>query len=145
MEIFCDNPTIDQGFKILKTCAHNPRCQATRFSNQMDAPDQGYYWQVRYQQPNGHLWKIDMWSVRLDHPGPTNRDMIVPIRRALSNEKRKTILALKEAIINDPEITCPSIYLYQAVLADGVQEVQDLLIWLSNRDTSGINDWRKWL
>ncbi len=145
MDIFYENPKIDDGFRVLNACAHQPGCQATRFSNQMDAPDQGYYWQVRYQQPEGQLWKIDMWSVRMDHPGPTSRDMIAPMLQVLDRERRQTILKLKQAVANDPNVTFPSIFLYQAVLGDGIHKYEDLLVWLSNHDTTGINDWREWL
>ena len=145
VEIFCEIPKIDNGFRILNACAHQPGCLATRFRNEMEGPDQGYYWQVRYQQPNGHLWKIDMWSMRLDHPGPTSRDMIFPMRQALDYKKRQIILSLKQAIMNDQNVACPSIYLYQAVLTGGVHNYDELLVWLSKHDTDGINDWRKWL
>lgn len=145
MEIFCENPKIDDGFKVLNSCAHEPGCLEVSFRNELEGPDQGYYWQVKYQHPNGHLWKIDMWSVRLDHPGPTSRDMIAPMRQALDKEKRQVILSIKQAVIKDPNVACPSIFLYQAVLADAVRNYKDLLSWLSNHDIKGINDWRQWL
>jgi len=145
MEIFCENPKIEDGFRILNICAHQPGCLAARFRNEMDEPDQGYYWQIKYQQPDGYLWKIDMWSIHLDHTGPTSQDMIVPMNQALGKEKRQIILSLKQALINDKNVTCPSIFIYQAVLADGIHKYEDLLIWLSDHDTTGINDWRQWL
>lgn len=144
MEIFCENPKIEDGFRIIYSCATQPGCLATRFRNEMNEPDQGYYWQIKYQQINGFLWNIDMWSVGLDHPGPTSQDMISPMRRALNTEKRQIILGLKQAVSNDPDVTCPSIYLYQAVLADGIHTYEHLLVWLSNHNINGINDWRQW-
>lgn len=145
MEIFCKIPRIEDGFRILNTCAHQPGCRAARFRNEMDGPDQGYYWQIRYQQPEGRFWKIDMWSVRIDHPGPTSRDMITPMRQALDRERRQIILTLKQAVADDPNVTCPSIFLYQAVLADCVRNYDELLNWLSNHSVEGINDWHQWL
>lgn len=145
MEIFCAIPRINDGFRILNACAHQPGCRATSFRNEMDGPDQGYYWQVRYQQPDGRLWKIDMWSVRVDHPGPTSRDMIAPMRQALDREKRQRILTLKQAVADEPNLSCPSIFIYQAVLEGNIRNYDDLLDWLSNHNTVGINDWRQWL
>ena len=145
IEIYCETPRIDNGFRILNACARQPGCRAARFRNEMDGPDQGYYWQVQYQQPEGQLWKVDMWSIRVDHPGPTSRDMIAPIRHALDREKRSIILELKQAVTNDPNVTCPSIFLYQAVLADSIRNYDGLLDWLSNHNVEGINDWRQWL
>ena len=145
MEVYFENPTITDGFEVLKSCAVNPGCVETRFRNEMDGPDQGYYWPIRYQEAGGTLWKIDMWSMHQDHPGPTSRDMISPMLNALDEDKRETILTLKQALIKDAEIKCPSIFLYQAVLADGISTFQTLKMWLQKKDTSSINDWHKWL
>jgi hypothetical protein len=145
LEIFCEHPTIEAGFDVLKSCALKSGCLSTRFRNEMAGIDQGYYWQVQYQQKLGLLWKIDMWSISVNHPGPTSRDMIAPMQKALNEESRKIILNLKHAIRNDPQTQCPSIDLYQAVLADGVRTYSDLKAWLSLHISEKINDWRKWL
>lgn len=145
LEIFCEHPTIEAGFSVLKSCALNSGCRSTRFRNEMAGPDQGYYWQVQYQQEHGRLWKIDMWSIHVNHPGPTSRDMIAPMEKVLNEESRKIILNLKQAICNDPHTQCPSIDLYQAVLADGIRTYRELKTWLSLHKSEKINDWRKWL
>ena len=145
IEIFFDAPTLTQGFAVLPACAAIPGVRAARFRNEINGPDQGYYWRVDYQAEDGTLWKADMWSVSHDHPGPTSRDMIAPMLAALDNEKRAAILHLKAALQEDPATTCPSIYLYQAVLADGVCDLPALKQWLQGRDTTAINDWREWL
>lgn len=145
IEIYCETPRIEDGFRILNACAHQPGCRAARYRNEIEGPDQGYYWQVLYQQPGWQLWKIDMWSVRIDHPGPTSQDMIAPMQQALDMEKRQIILTLKQAVADDTNVTCPSIFLYQAVLADGIRNYDALLDWLSNHNVEGMNDWRQWL
>ena len=145
MDIFFDAPTLTQGFAVLQACAEIPGVRACRFHNKINDPDQGYYWRVDYLAEDGTLWKVDMWSVAHDHPEPTCRDMIEPMRRALNDEKRETILHLKAALRNDPELSCPSIYVYQAVLAGGVRDLSGLKKWLAGRDTNAINDWREWL
>ncbi|MFN2302361.1 MAG: hypothetical protein ACK2TV_01390, partial [Anaerolineales bacterium] len=145
LEIFCNHPTIEAGFDVLQHCAKKPGCLASRFRNEMAGPDQGYYWQVQYRQANGLLWKIDMWSVHVDHPGPTSRDMIEPMLRILNQDNRNIILNLKHDLQNDPQTECASIDLYQAVLADGVSSFEELKIWMKSHQYSKINDWRHWL
>jgi hypothetical protein len=145
MEVYFDAPTPAQGFEVLKACAGTPGLRAARFRDEMDGPDQGYYWRLDVLSEGGTLWKVDMWSVAHDHPGPTGREMVAPMRRALDDEKREAILRLKAALRDEPSLACPSIYLYQAVLASGVRDLVDLQVWLSGRDTTAINDWRAWL
>lgn len=145
MEIYFDTPTPAQGFEVLRACANTPGVRAARFRNEIDGPDQGYYWRVDYQAEDGTLWKIDMWSAAQNHPGPTSRDLVAPLRAALDDEKRRIILQLKAALRDDPTLACPSIYLYQAVLSSGVRDLPALQAWLDGRDTTAINDWRDWL
>ena len=145
MDIFFDAPTIAQGFEVLSACAGTPGVRSCRFHNKIAGPDRGYYWRVDYQADDGTLWKVDMWSMAHDHLGPTGRDMIEPMRRALNDEKRKTILHLKAALRDDPTFSCPSIYIYQAVLSAGISDLAALKAWLEVRDTTAINDWRAWL
>ena len=154
MEVFFDTPTLAQGFAVLAAVAEIPGVRACRFRNEMDGPDQGFYWRIDTQAEDGTLWKVDMWSLAHKHPptkgvggrpGPTSRDMIEPMRRALDAEKREVILRLKTAIRDDPDLTCPSIYLYQAVIAGTVRDLPGLRNWLHGRDTTAINDWRAWL
>lgn len=145
MEIYCAEPTLAQGFEVLKACTSTAGIRAARFRNEMDGPDQGYYWRVDYKSEDGTFWKVDMWSVSHDHPGPTSREMIAPMLNALDDEKRAAILGLKVAVRDKPNLTCPSIYLYQAVLVGGVRDLAGLQDWLQGRDTTAINDWREWL
>ena len=145
MEIYFNAPTLAQGFEVLKACAGTPGIRAARFRNEMNGPDQGYYWRVDYRDEDGTLWKVDMWSLSHDHPGPTSREMIAPLLNALDDEKRGAMLQLKAAVRGEPNLTCPSIYLYQAVLAGGVRDLAGLQDWLQGRDTTAINDWREWL
>jgi len=145
MEIYFLEPRISDGFEVLKASALKPGCTAVRFRNEIQSPDMGYYWQVRYQSHTGQLWKIDMWSVHSDHPGPTSRDMIVPMKNALDEDRRMVILELKHTLMQNSLIKCPSIYLYQAVISDGVRTMSGLEKWMAGRDITAINDWRDWL
>jgi hypothetical protein len=68
-----------------------------RFSNELGPPHHGLYWQLRYRDPGspaGEVWKIDMWLLGHDCPGPVARDLVEPLRNALTREQRATILRL---------------------------------------------------
>jgi len=61
MEVYFDAPTPAQGFEVLKACAGTPGLRAARFRDEMDGPDQGYYWRLDVLSEGGTLWKVDMW------------------------------------------------------------------------------------
>ncbi len=143
LEIYCpDDPRIEDGFEVLRACALNPHVRAARFGNHLDEPDQGYYWQLRYRADDGTLWKVDMWSVRHDHPGPTSRDMVEPMNRTLTDETRAAILTIKEAVLAQPVLNCPSIHIYQAVLQAGVRTLPEFLEWRERSTPIGLIAWR---
>ncbi len=43
MEIYCDEPRIEDGFTVLRACALQPGTRQARFANELDGPDLGLY------------------------------------------------------------------------------------------------------
>lgn len=141
MEIFCKRPTVEAGFKLLAEVAVHPRIRKVRFANELDGPDQGLYFQLRYLHESGEEWKLDMWLLATDHPGPLSRDLVTPMRRALTDESREAILAIKEQLraAGHPYL---SIDIYRAVLDDGVRSPEEFLAWHQRVKPSGLTTWR---
>jgi hypothetical protein len=142
MEIYCDEPHIEDGFTVLRACALQPGTRKVRFANELDGPDQGLYWQVRYRHETGQEWKIDMWSVRHDHPGPTSASLVEPMKQALTDETRQAILEIKEGLLLDPAVPCGSIHIYRAVLGAGVRTLSGFKAWLADNRMDGLIDWK---
>jgi hypothetical protein len=142
LEVFCPaDPRIEDGFEVLKACAMNRRVRRARYANRIDDVDQGYYWMLRYDLPGGEEWKIDMWSVRYDHPGPTARDLVEPMRRALTAEMCSVILEIKEAMQLEPAVQCASIHVYRAVLDGGVRSLEQFQEWRKQHWIEGLIRW----
>jgi hypothetical protein len=142
MEIFCPDLRIEDGFEILKACAHHPKVTKTRFWNALGPPHFGLYWQVRCDH-KGEEWKIDMWSVVDSYSGPCGSHLIGPMNNALTPASRETILNLKEAVLIDDSWECPSIQIYRAVLDFGIGSPQDLKLWLHEHPVTGVvTDWK---
>ena len=142
IEIFCDEPRIEDGFTVLRACALQPGTRRARFANLLDGPDQGLYWQVRYRHASGQEWNVDMWSMRHDHPGPTSASLVEPMKRALTDETRRAILEIKEGLLLDPAVPCPSIHIYRAVLDAGVRTLDGFQAWLADNRVDGLIDWK---
>jgi len=141
LEVYCDEPRIEDGFTILHDCALHPRVKKARFSNKLAEADQGLYWQLRYAHTDGQLWKIDMWSMRHDHPGPNARAMIEPMRNGLTDEHRRAILDIKEQVVAR-EMGCPSIQVYRTVIDGRVRTPDEFVAWLKHNPSDGLIDWK---
>ena len=127
--MYCDEPRIEDGFEILRDCSvQYPRVKKARFANELEGPDQGLYWQLRYLHDDGQLWKIDMWSLRRDHPGPVARDRVEPMRAALTDERRRVILEIKEQIVMRG-LSYQSVHVYRAVIDAGVRSMEEFESW----------------
>ena len=68
--------------------------------------------------------------------------LVEPMKQALTDETRETILALKEQAVLDPLLLCGSIHVYRAVLDDRVRSVEQFRNWLEHHQTGGLTAWR---
>jgi hypothetical protein len=142
LEIYCPELRIEQGFAVLEACALHPRVMRARFANHLADRDRALYWQVHYQREAGCVWTVDMWSAAADYDLPRAEHLVEPLRAALCPETRAAILRLKEHRARDPDLACPSIDLYRAVLDDGVRTVEQLRRWLGENRTGALTDWK---
>ncbi|MFB8280054.1 hypothetical protein [Nocardia colli] len=142
IEIYCDTPDIRDGFTVLRDCAVDENVRKARFGNHLDDEDQGLYWRLDYRAPDGTDWKIDMWALRRDHPGPCAAQLVAPLRAALTPERRRTILELKSLIQTGAIPHCPSIDIYRAVLDGGVRSSADLPQWLAAHPRDHLTFWK---
>lgn len=142
LEVFCERPRIEDGFAVVSALALQPGVWKVRFSNELDGPDCGLYWQLRYRDPGSatqEVWKIDMWLLGHDCPGPVARDLIEPMRRALTTETRAAILAIKRDTL--AELDVHGIDVYRAVLDDGVRDTAHFRDWLTTHRIDGLTHW----
>lgn len=140
IEIYCESPTVDPGFALVSELARRLGVWKVRFSNELDGPDRGLYWQLRLRGAETEVWKVDMWLLGHDHPGPRSADLVEPMRNALTDESRATILGIKEALLDQPEVH--SIEIYEAVLDGGARTVAEFRAWRSEHEPDGLTSWR---
>jgi hypothetical protein len=142
MEIYCDVPRIEDGFTVLRECALHPSVRKARFGNYLDEADEGLYWRLIYRTNEATDWKIDMWALRRDHPGPCAAQLVEPLRQALTPETRRTILELK-ALIQDGSIPRhPSVDIYRAVIDGRVRTSAQLEAWLELHPRPFLTFWK---
>ncbi|OAB45316.1 hypothetical protein [Paenibacillus glacialis] len=77
------------GFTVLENLAKNSNVIGARYANHLDGEDQGIYYQIKYKNHDGIVWKVDMWLMGHDHPGPCARDLVGPLQRVLNDQTRE--------------------------------------------------------
>ena len=140
MEIYSDNPAIEHGFEAMSQVACLPGVWQVLFANELKGPDQGLYWQIRYRDERGDLWKVDSWLVGHDHPHAHWGDKFADaMEQALTDEIRLAILEIKEALAGQADIR--GIDIYRAVLEGGVRSPSGFRRWTGENEPSGITLW----
>ena len=142
MEIYCDVSRIDDGFTVLRDCALHPNVRKARFGNYLEEVDKGLYWRLIYRADEGADWKIDMWSLPHDHPGPCAAHLVKPLREALTPETRRAILELKALMQAGSIPRYPSIDIYRAVIDGEVRTSTQLETWLKLYPRSFLTFWK---
>ncbi|NGQ96880.1 hypothetical protein G3578_17075 [Brevibacillus sp. SYP-B805] len=141
MEIYCEDPTPEAGFRVIGKLAQHPNVTDARFSNQLNGPDRGLYFQLKYKCKDGEGWKIDMWLLPEDHPGPCARDLVEPLNAALTEETREAILAIKEDMQKTGYVAS-SIRIYEAVVDGGVRTPEAFYRWHEGNRPNGLTFWK---
>lgn len=133
LEIYSASPDIGKGFTVLAALAVLPGVRRARFTNTLDTADPGLYFQLQYER-EGTTWKIDMWYLADDYPGPRGNELTGPLLSALTPVTRDRILAIKETALDRAE-PVRGIRVYQAVLGEEITDYAGFLAW-----TAGIPD-----
>jgi hypothetical protein len=142
MEVFTDGtPRIRDGFRVLAELAEHPSVTRARFTNALDAADQGLYWQLRCRDDEGDEWKVDTWTLDRDHPGPLSTTLVAAMRAAVRSDDRRRILALKEARAAGATRGVASIDIYRAVLDGGVTSPAELDAFLGPDYAPTLTPW----
>ncbi|WP_339293162.1 hypothetical protein MKY48_13610 [Paenibacillus sp. FSL W8-0187] len=140
IEIYCDEPDIKSGMAILASLAINPNVTHAKYSNHLDGPDQGLYFQIKYKDYEGEVWKIDMWLMAHDHPGPCAMDLVKPLVAVLDESKRRMILNLKEKA-KEGNLKVASIKIYEAVIDYNIENLDEFLTWYESQ-SQGLTFWK---
>ena len=140
MNIYSDNPRIEHGFEVMSELAVLSGVWKIRFSNELAGPDQGLYWQIRFRDHVGDVWKIDSWLVGWDHPhAGWGEELADAMQKALTDQTRRAILQIKEAVLGEPGVR--GIDIYRAVLEGGVRHPAEFAPWMAEHKKPGITNW----
>ncbi|MCA1057634.1 hypothetical protein LCL96_01725 [Rossellomorea aquimaris] len=136
IETFCNIPCPENVFKVLGHLAAHRGVVEIKFHNYMNSPLNGLYSKLTYRYPDnteGTLWNVDMWLFPSNHRGPLSRDLVGFMNKVLTDRSRKSILDIKEHLVR-LGLNYPSVFIYRAVLVDGIEGIHHFLDWMNNQD-----------
>jgi len=140
MEVYSDDPKIEHGFQVMSQVALLPGVWKISFSNELEGPDQGLYWQIRYRDRVGEVWKVDCWLLGEDHPDAHWAEGFSDaMQKVLTDGTRGAILRIKESLLGRTKAR--GIDICRAVMEDGVRTPHEFTKWMGDHDTSGITHW----
>ena len=138
--LYTDPFDLGIGFQAMGRLAQNQRIIKVTYKNVL-AEEGCVEWHAWYQEPDGNPWQIDIIHLRRDsiYAGQMER-VAERIAAALTKETRDAILSIKRVLPPQPKIM--GIEVYQAVMADGVRTLDEMLAWKERRgDAYAVLDW----
>ncbi|MBM7785643.1 hypothetical protein [Tenggerimyces flavus] len=131
LEIHSETAGVAEGFAIVSALAELPSLQGMRYRDFRDGREDGLYWKLEYVHAD-EVWTVDMWLFR-GRAAAETRGRQERIKRALTEEHRDTILAIKEAGLA-VGIRAHGHWLYRAVLNEGVRTLDEYQTWIGDQD-----------
>ncbi|MBW3587875.1 MAG: hypothetical protein KY429_00450 [Actinobacteria bacterium] len=123
------------GAKLLRLL--HPHRMSYRDELLAHTPDlpRGLYWGVYLGDERAGAWKIDIWAIDEEEYKASQQDLD-QLARNIDPDRRLAILHIKRALWQHPEYR-KSIWsrnIYEAVLADGVRDLDGFITWLKEHD-----------
>ncbi|MCA1063758.1 hypothetical protein QTG56_00810 [Rossellomorea sp. AcN35-11] len=138
IETFCSYPCSQNVFQVLSELATHRGVEEIKYNNYLNSSFNGLYTKLTYRYPDdseGTLWNIDMWLFPSSHTGPLSRDLVEFINGVATDESRLSILKIKEQLVK-LGFNYPSVFVYRAVLIDGIEKIDDFLGWIKNQNVN---------
>jgi hypothetical protein len=127
-------------FSVMSRLAENKRIKMINYSNLLEAEDKCIEWHAFYDDRDGNSWQIDMIHILNESPYVGYFENVAErISKVLTSETREAILRIKNAIPIDKKVM--SIQIYQAVIKDGIRDIESFRRWREQNPKDGIITW----
>ncbi|MBM7602576.1 hypothetical protein JOC75_000546 [Metabacillus crassostreae] len=140
LEIFSEVPNPYEIMRELALLTLNKNVIELKYRDYTRTDFNGHYFKLIYQAEELE-WNIDMWFFSNKRKGALSRDLVPFMKNNLTEDTRKSILDIKEALLLLNE-EYSSIFIYQAVLEFGVRNIDGFLKWANNHNTTVPFHWR---
>jgi hypothetical protein len=129
-----------ESFFAISKLAENKRIRTIRYSNLLDAEDRCIEWHAWYDDRDGNSWQIDMIHILNESPYAGYFERVAErLSQVLTPETREAILRIKNAVPADRKVM--AIQVYQAVIEDGIRDIDSFWRWKDQHPDGGIIAW----
>lgn len=140
LHVYTDPYDVKAAFEAMGMIAAQKGVTGMTYTNLLDAPDACGEWHVFYTDEQGRKWTLDIMHIvrgsRYD--GYFERQAQL-IKDMLTDETRDAVLQIKKSLSAGPHIG--GIWVYLAVLRDGVRTPQQFAAWYEKQDKNQIVEW----
>ena len=132
---------LSDSFLAVSRLAENKRVKTVSYANLLEAEDKCIEWHASYDdQTMGNAWQIDMIHILNESPYAGYFENVAErIATVLTPETREAILRIKTAMPVEEKVG--SIQIYQAVIRDGIRDLDAFCRWKEQNPDDGIITW----
>lgn len=140
LHVYTDPFDLTAGFEAMAFIAKQKGVKAMTYNNLLDAPDACCEWHVTYEDEQGREWTLDIMHITRGsrYDGYFERQA-AKIKEMVTDETRKAVLQIKKSLPKRPHIG--GIWVYLAVLRDGVKTPRAFAAWYGKQDKNQIVEW----
>lgn len=137
--IYTEKLDIAESFKVIQHICADPAVTRLEYRNLAETQEACLEWHIWYALDDAE-WQIDMIQIRKNSQYDGFFEHIAErINAVMTPEMRRTILELKDLTPDDVHIM--GIEYYQAVIADGVRDFREFMLWRQKHPAEGIITW----
>ncbi|MFC4673559.1 phosphoglycerate mutase family protein [Dysgonomonas termitidis] len=131
---------ISDSFLAMGKLAENPGIMRLEYINGIETEEQCIEWHVWYQDDDGSVWKIDVIHIlKGSRYDGYFEQMAKRINEVMTPGQKETILRLKYETRGMGKII--GVEYYQAVIRDGIDNVQDFIEWREKNPVKNVVEW----
>lgn len=130
LHVYSYNITTGSSFRIMAEIANNPRVTEIKCINGLRSDERCIAWHVFYRDDEEEIWQFDIIHIEEGsrYDGFFER-MAERIKAVMTPEQRNLILKLK--FETTPGCDFHGVEYYEAVIADGVKNIEELKEWVT--------------
>lgn len=140
LHVYTDPFSMEAGFAAMGMIAKQKGFQRLTCANLLDAADACMEWHAYFHDEQGKEWTLDMMHIlRGSRYDGFFEKQAQSVKNMLTDDTRLAILHMKKDLPPAPHIS--GIWIYAAVLRDGIRTTEEFMKWYQKQNTRQILHW----
>lgn len=140
LHVYTDPFDLRAGFAAMADIASRPGVTGLTFANLLHTPEACVEWHARYTDEQNRPWQLDIIHlVKGSRYDGYFEEQARRIKALVTPETKRAVLEIKQAVNQERHIG--GIWIYTAVLKEGVRTPAEFADWYARQDTARIVEW----